>query len=267
MGEYQIRLTPKWVERITDDARPSRTLFEVVNDLAFQLRSVEVTSSMPFALVNGFRTFVTTYTSDHKRRARKLVAETLLRLSSQVRYPPDPTFHQDYAITCHRVAAECEQMNITPPFSVEEVWSSFLQDKGFRFSLWSAMRDGFVKAYMNYEDFLTRCLAIETRKLEYRKPDYRQYVKDFTAAFGQSTTNTCLQNKSLSRSRLIRDAIAHNGGRHTKDDEELLEGFKLLGGRIHILPHNLVSELRTIERGVREMVTVALKRDAFKNPV
>ena len=265
MEAYQILLTPKWVKTITDHARPSRALYKIVNDLYLQLRTVEVTAGIPYTFVARLRDFVSTYTADHKRKARNLVSETLIRLSHNVRFPPDPDFERDYAVTCHRVAAECEQMNITPPFSTGQIWASFLRDKGFRLFLWSALRDGYVKAYMNYESFLTDCIAIETHSPNYRKSKYKDYLKDFKDAFGPSTANTCLENNVLSQARTIRDAVAHQRGRCTDEDKRFLEGFETTGDMIHILPHNLIDELRAIERGVREMVTVALKRDAFKN--
>ena len=138
-------------------------------------------------------------------------------------------------------------------FDVDGYWKSLVETSEFQFSILGIQRINYGSLFFAYEDFLAN--AIRTKELSYSSKDRNNAIHvAFPKYFGKSLTDFCCSHDEVTLARLVRNSLAHNGGRFgsefekftirftdaTGSDRVLLQGerFALVDGKIQITPAN-----------------------------
>ena len=261
LGSYNIQLTPKWARRIDDAASPSPPLSDIVCDFVLAMRSVGIVASLPYTIVSQMENFVVGYCKGvEPPPTAKVVNAFCDRLSRSVDL--EPLVRQRISAACLEIRAQFDAMPIPPPFSIDNIWEEYLDEKGFRISLWESQRAGLVAVYNYYESFLTRCMAIAVRQRRYALR--KKFRDDFAREFGQAIANECWNDPDVQVLRLTRNAIVHEGGRDSQALRDLGCQYRVQDGVFHIYPEDLKAAIRLVERCALRLAAVAAKHPSFK---
>jgi hypothetical protein len=87
--------------------------------------------------------------------------------------------------------------------------------------------------------FLIRNYKLVSGNPDYRKPfDDKKFREDFSKLYDDSLFEQCWADSAVEIARLVRHALAHNGGRLTNHLRGKKHGLTLIGEDIQILPHD-----------------------------
>jgi len=106
------------------------------------------------------------------------------------------------------------EMSQRPPeLSAEQLWRDYLTVPEFNLALWSSQRICYGAIYHAYENFLREFASIKKPQLRDALAKISK-VKDALAdILGKATTYKLLEENDVVIARLVRNALAHNGGR------------------------------------------------------
>jgi hypothetical protein len=118
-------------------------------------------------------------------------------------------------------------------------WDYYMGIGTFKTTLWSSQRICYAAIYHAYENFVTRCVAEAKNKPNYRP---KKHKRTPTEALGDDLNDIipgagdyCLKDAHVDFARLVRNALAHNGGRSAPEIEAKNTEHKTDGGRVHKL--------------------------------
>lgn len=121
-------------------------------------------------------------------------------------------------------------------------WNYYMRIGTFQTTLWSSQRICYAAIYHAYENFLTRCVGAALNRPDYR-PKKRNRTPTQAVGDGLNTLISgageyCLEDADVNYARLVRNALAHNGGRPSPEIERINTKLKIDDGQIHILPYD-----------------------------
>ncbi len=134
---------------------------------------------------------------------------------------------------------------------VEGYWNSLIEKSEFDFCILGVQRINYGSLFFAYEDFLAN--TIRTKDPDYRSKN-NPIKGAFARHFGVSLTDYCWNDAEVDLAKLVRHALAHNGGSLGTDLDRyktrfvdatgmtsvLLQGdrFNVVNGKIQITPCN-----------------------------
>ena len=138
-------------------------------------------------------------------------------------------------------------------FPLQEYWDFLTHTSEFQFSILGTQRISYGSLFFAYEDFLAN--VIRTKEPTYSSKDKKNAIHvAFPRHFGDSLADFCWNHDEVSLARLVRNALAHNGGRFGADLEKYKARFVdatgttnpqlqddlfiLVDGKIQITPGN-----------------------------
>lgn len=98
------------------------------------------------------------------------------------------------------------------PELLESLWQEFLGNEDFLTGVWKSEENAYVALYFAYEVFLIRCVKLG---LGIDRLESHQLSKRLIEFVGEDCANTSWNDGPIYLAKLIRHAIAHNGGRVT----------------------------------------------------
>lgn len=152
-------------------------------------------------------------------------------------------------------------------FDVDGYWKFLVNASEFQFSILGIQRINYGSLFFAYEDFLAN--VIRTKEPTYSSK--KEPIKaGFARHFGDPLTDFCWNHDEVDLARLVRNALAHNGGRFGKDlekfkarftdvtgaDKVLLRGnkFNLVDNKIQITPDNTTYLFGVLKERVTKIV-------------
>jgi len=153
------------------------------------------------------------------------------------------------------------------PFDTSGYWDYLTHASEFQFCILGIQRINYGSLFFAYEDFLAN--VIRTKEPTYSSK--KTPIKDaFTTQFGDQLANYCWNHEEVDLARLVRNALAHNGGRFGKDLRKYqprftdvtgisappIQGelFNLEDGKIQITPDNTKYLFGVLKECVSEIV-------------
>src|SRR5262249_20385819 len=102
-------------------------------------------------------------------------------------------------------------------FDVAGYWNFLVYTPEFQFCILGTQRINYGSLFFAYEDFLAN--VIRTKEPKYSSK--QEPIKTaFARHFGDPLTDFCWNHDEVDLARLVRHALAHNGGRFGKDLEK-----------------------------------------------
>jgi hypothetical protein len=131
-----------------------------------------------------------------------------------------------------------------PEAKPENLFRMFLSDEGGQelyYAIFGAQRICYGNIFHEYENFVKRCVGLVKKKPDYRAPNWKTLCQDTDGAFGKTLADYCLKEQPVETGRLIRNCLAHGGGKLGADDIAALPkgSYEEIGGFVRIIPkHN-----------------------------
>ena len=131
-----------------------------------------------------------------------------------------------------------------PEAKPENLFRMFVQNEGgveLIYSIFGAQRICYGNIFHEYENFVKRCVGLVKKDPDYRAPNWKTLHKDAEGVFGKTIADYCLKEQPVETGRLIRNCLAHGGGKLSADDISALPkgSYEEIGGFVRIIPkHN-----------------------------
>ena len=132
-----------------------------------------------------------------------------------------------------RVRAEMSRS--TRKLSAEPVWRQYLAITEFRLALWSSQRICYGATYHAYENFLRQVAVIGEPQRRDRHEPIATMKKLLAKILGKDLTHELLGEERILVAQLVRNALAHNGGRPSLELRKKRHGLTIEGGVIQIM--------------------------------
>lgn len=146
-----------------------------------------------------------------------------------------------------------------PVFDSETAWNAFIQEKIFAHALTHQQGMAYGSVYYAYENFLQRCIEVKRSAPDYRAKNPRQLSKDFAQEFSAVLEAECVSDSGVEIARLVRNSLAHNGGRPSADLLKHNHGFKEVDSRLVIMPEHVKALFNMLKDKAMKIVATAAK--------
>ena len=149
-----------------------------------------------------------------------------------------------------------------PEFSAKEFWDTRLaNNREFGLVLAASQRMCYSALYFGYEHFLVDTYKLRLGKEKYRFPNARDFGTDLVSAFSKSVCDVCWNEPAIVVARLARNALAHAGGRETKElQKKRPHGLVVEKGKVFILPGHSKALFDLLKERITGFTTEAIKR-------
>jgi hypothetical protein len=144
------------------------------------------------------------------------------------------------------LSKEYERMRPADPFPLQQQWEGLTDDMAFQLVLCGSQRLAFGAIYFAYENFVQHVIQKMIHNPTWRTNGNDTYSSRLTALFDAAVANDCLvgQFDVVKLSRLVRNSLAHNGGRVTGELKAIADAqgnkfaFHILDGYLQIMAGN-----------------------------
>ena len=102
--------------------------------------------------------------------------------------------------------------------AADAMWNALLNGAAaheFRLSIWGSQRLSFGAIYHAYENFIREAVGLAFGISDYRAANILVLLKDCEGSFGKPIADLCLADSDVEAARLVRNSLAHNGGKET----------------------------------------------------
>jgi hypothetical protein len=273
LTSYEQFFDHDWSKRVFELVKSS-PLQHAVDTLMVAWRSTNGVHLLPWLLIQSLRKFAdgeyngsVRFRADYSGTVVKGICE---KLEAQI-----PTLNFDQRTALRRAVTRIEEDAFQTlktekskvRFEVERYWEFITHTSEFPFCILGSQRINYGSLFFAYEDFLAN--TIRTKEPSYSSKNISVRVA-FAKHFGDSLTEYCWTHDEVEVAKLVRHALAHNGGRLTPALERykarfldatgtpppLLQGevFYIVDDKIQITPCNTKYLFRVLKDRVTRIV-------------
>lgn len=263
-----------WSKR-TFEAVKTSTLIDAVGALMVAWRSTNGAHLLPWLMVESLRGFAEGEIEGNLISRTNYSGEVINGIVDKLSARMEFRLKLDQRRALKRAVAEIENeahqalktAKEQVKFDVARYWDSLIQSSEFSFCILGTQRINYGSLFFAYEDFLAN--VIRTREKTYWSK--KDPIKSaFARHFGNPITDYCWNHEEVELAKLVRNALAHNGGEKGKDLEKyatlfvdvtgiprpVLRGevFNLVGDKIQITPCNTKHLFGVLKNRVSKIV-------------
>lgn len=235
LSQYRPFFDHSWADRIADLAAGT-ALAEPVFTLCVNWRAAANTCAMPWLTCDSSERQWAGFLQRQRPFSRRITDAVAERIGgamgssiSKAKQKRLTEVVQQLGEEMHRQADEAER------FDAEAIWSVLLDSPEFQLAVWGSQRLGYASIYHAYEHFVRECIARVSGNPDYRGRRIRALVRDSGRFFGAKLAKDCLAASQVMTARLVRNTLAHNGGRETPQLQSLSHELVVEGGVIQIM--------------------------------
>lgn len=275
LDAYRPFFDHQWAQKLFAIVSESPELELLVFDLTLAFKGVSTTAAMPLLAVNMTESYAKGVNLHSLSNSDSLRLVNLIagQLEAQVFFLATLQKAQ-VANVMRKIALQFTKSveGKSVPFPRQELWDSFVTVKKgeekdnikneFRLSLWSSSRICYSSLFFAYEDFIVRCLAIH--KGEPVRSTDKKFNKKCRESFGDLLTEKCWLHQKIIDAKYIRHALAHAGGKETKDLKDRNHDISVVEGKLQIVQGDVVALYNLLEDRVTAIAEWAAKEAAFQ---
>ena len=236
---YRTFFDHEWARRIGHLASGTR-LDEPVFSLRMAWKSVANTHLMPWLLADSLAGLLQSFlqgTEPAASRVIRAIHDQLLKsiggsLPMRARKRLSAKINDLSASAI--LARDQAQRLLQRRYNSNAIWQELLQTSEFQLSIWGSQRVCYGALYHAFEDFTRQCIAIASREEDDGRPPGGT-LKVARRIYGNNFVHSVLEDHALTVARLVRNALAHHGGRLTKELENINHGFDVEDGVVQIM--------------------------------
>ena len=229
-----------WANRLlglTHGTAISQASFDLCTDWKGTANAFRMPWLMIFCMENLVKGFMQTHEPFWRRLTKAFRQYILDRVRSGLSQTKKKELIRIIDHLSEQVQEEMKQAG--EPFSVDQAWAEFLTSPEFVLSLWSTQRLCYAAVYHAYENFLRRCVAVGKQDDAYRPRNAEVLKGDLDRHVVSGMGALCLGDSEVVTARLVRNSLAHNGGRATAEIVARQRTLTVKNGLIHIMPDDV----------------------------
>ncbi|MFO0969520.1 MAG: hypothetical protein U0793_28515 [Gemmataceae bacterium] len=259
---YQGFFDHDWAKRM-NAAAEGTPLAQIVLDLLAAWKAASNTHRLPWLAIHFFEAFAKGFCGTREpitRTCMAVVAERLPREMPGLRNMQ----RQEMGKVLDRIS---EQVLAVPEKAIGEfvagkLWGSLLsapQHYEFTSSIWASQRLCYGALYYGYEDFMVRIYRVVTVQPKYRMRRANEFADDLAQTFTRELSDYCTGGE-VNIARLVRNALAHHGGRITEELKAEKHGVWVENGELQIVAADTHALFALLSQRAIRMTTEALAR-------
>jgi hypothetical protein len=135
-----------------------------------------------------------------------------------------------------KVALDEQSQEVT--VAADALWSALLNGTAayeFRLSIWGSQRISYGALCHAYENFIREAIGLALGIANYKGGHVALLLKDCERSFGKPIADLCLADADVESARLVRNALAHNGGKETTKLHGLAHRIRVENGELQIM--------------------------------
>jgi hypothetical protein len=258
LDSYQQFFDHGWARRMFEAVKPS-PLNDAISTLMMAWRSANGAHLLPWLMVHSLRRFAEGEGSGTLRFRADYSRTVIEGVVNKIEGRMNPSLNLDQRLALNRVVTKIEEeaheavraAQSNMDFPLAGYWDFLTHASEFQFSILGTQRTNYGSLFFAYEDFLAN--VIRTKEPTYNSK--KEPIKNaFARHFGVALRDYCWTDAEVELAKLVRHALAHNGGRFGTDLEKYktrfvdatgatsikLQGdlFVLVDGTIQITPLN-----------------------------
>jgi hypothetical protein len=242
LESYKTFFDHDWARRIMDVTAGTK-LDDCVFSLCVNWKAAANTHIVPWFVVTSMAHFAAGMTKSHEPLTVKIIKATAARLLAEMGDSLRNMQRKKLSNAIDRIGKEvCEglerqedQEELKPEF----YWQMYLGSQyphEFRLIVWGSQRICYGAVYHAYEDFIRGCVRIAScPKTHAGYSGHRKLMDEVEKHFGQQVAQDCLNAPEVRAARLVRNALAHNGGKETDELKKIQHGIRVEGGVLQIM--------------------------------
>jgi hypothetical protein len=211
-----------------------------VEDLALNLgaswKGAANAARLPWLVVETLTAFADGLLNDNQPSAARILDACATRLGQMVQPPLSAGQRQSLDQAILFINGEILEAKRLNPIRYDRQagWREMLAHPEFLMAVWSSQRIALADVFFAYEDFVLSCFRRVTNQPRYRIG--RAFLVDLSKAYGPQLANDAWDNHGVKVAKLVRHAIAHNGGKETPDLAELRHRIRVIDGGLQVTP-------------------------------
>jgi hypothetical protein len=148
--------------------------------------------------------------------------------------------------------------------TANDAWDLYLQNSEFQLSIVGLMNQTYSGIFFAYEHFVLSCYRIVSRDQSTRtnRGDFSQKL---ASAIGEAVAEQCWNGHEMRGRKLIRNAIAHNGGKFHTQLDPWKSDLHVIDGVIQIAASENRQLYGSLASNVDALVSAVLKRTATED--
>lgn len=235
---YESFYDHTWAKRFSELTRGT-VLDQPAFDLCVNWKAAANTHRTPWILVHSLEWQLNGYARDDPTRIGAIVGELERRLLVEIGADLPGQARKKLTRAVRKLSDNAIQARtqahreMSAQMSAEAHWSALMGETEFGLSIWGAQRLCYGAVYHAYENFVRQCVAIIVGK----SPDWRpgaELVQLAQQALGSTVVSQCFSSIEITVARHVRNALAHHGGRITKELEGIRHNIQVIDGTLQI---------------------------------
>ena len=251
LESYKSFFDHAWAGRIIELAQGTKLDPSVFN-LCVNWKAVANAHVLPWFTMNCVSNFAKGLLAAHEPLGRRLVDAFAVRLPAELGDSIRNMQRKKLAEVIRRIGTQIhetvDQAKNLDEVSPKDFWKRFLEDPAsheLKLSLWGSERVCYSGIYHTYENFVRQ--SIELAKGSKTGRGFSELAKDADGTMGKGIADSCLLEPQIKIARLVRNALAHNGGEETNQLKAVSHGIPVEDGVLQVMPlhtHQLFSLLK-----------------------
>jgi hypothetical protein len=240
LESYQTFFDHTWVENI-DTMVAGTKLERPIFNLCVSWKAAANTCILPWLICDSVSEFSVGFTMGREPFAAQVIEacakrlpNEMSRLSNMQRKELIAAVKKIGTELRDRLAQQAHEFTV----SANQMWMAFLNGAGaseFRLSIWGSQRTAFGAIYHAYENLLREAVSLASGRPQYKVRKVSTLLTDCANLFGQPIADMCLADPDVRAARLVRNALAHNGGKETAELCGVAHGIRLENGELQIM--------------------------------
>jgi vacuolar-type H+-ATPase subunit E/Vma4 len=251
-----------WARRLLTAAGGSRVA-SIAFNLTMNWKAAANTHVLPGLLVEcvagSQREMLRSTESDAEKAIRLIRPHITAELKNDLSNAKRRRVDEALATVAGKVPSHREEYE--PTVDPQAILAEFLNSDGgheLKVAVWGSQRIVFGALFHAYEDFVRQCVEVVNEDPNYVAPIGAKLVKAVENAFDGDVCNTCVRAAAIDRARVVRNALAHHGGRVTTEVAEIGHDVMEVDGELQILPLHNRELFDVLKRGAETMATAAI---------
>lgn len=212
---YQGFFDSQWATEQLERVKPlqyKKPLF----DLLVAWRGTSYAREMPVMALNSVTSSVDSALRLYPTLGVRLIDALKLRLEqSLVMDPLTPRQKHLLKLDLEGLRAQVQHTLNTNKIALDRkaLWKAVVDHADMKLSLAKSEESAYLALYYSYEVFLTNCVGIALGRSDYKWYKARTFEKDLSQATSSRACDFCWRDDIVTKARLVRNALLHNGGR------------------------------------------------------
>jgi len=262
VAAYKTFFDHAWSRKLDELAAGSK-LAEPVFSLCMNWKSAANTHLMPWLMIENLKSFWEGFLRGQESYSERAVAHLAQHVPAAMGDSLSNMKRKKLAEVMTEIGRRMKQVREQDGEEIDPqaLFETFLNGPGgseLHLSIWGSQRIVFGAVYHAYENFVSRCVGLARNEPDYRSSNIKALHADARAAFGDTTADYCLTDPPVDTARLVRNALAHHGGKETDQLKKVPHGVDVVDGVLQVMPDDNRRLFDTLKDRVFKLVETAL---------